>query len=141
SDRALDSLSSSASRSVTVSDDDTAAPVIALGGSTGSENDGQNQNFTWDVSDVGSGLASVGVSITKDGTEIYRSTPASGTFDFNSHGLGTYAINVTATDVDSDRALDSLTSTASRSVTVSDDDTDAPVIVLGGSTAGETDGQ
>ena len=39
------------------------APVINLGGSIGSENDGQNQNFTWDVSDF-SGFDSLMVTIS-----------------------------------------------------------------------------
>src|SRR5206468_1052626 len=128
SDRANDSLTSTASQTVVVSDDDTTAPVITLGGSSGAENDGQDQKFTWSVVDAGSGLGSVSVSIAKDGTEIYTSSNATGSFDFNNQGLGTYVINVTATDADADRAGDSLTSTASRAVVVSDDDTDAPVI-------------
>src|SRR2546427_9232829 len=70
-DRANDALTSTASRSVTVSDDDTTPPVIVLGGSAGSENDGQDQTFTWNVTDAGSRLGSVPVSITKDGVEIF----------------------------------------------------------------------
>src|SRR5207248_3121717 len=84
---------------------------------------------------------SVLVSVTKNGVEIYNSTDASGSFDFNSFGLGTFAINVSATDADGDRPDDALTSTASQSVTVSDDDTTPPVITLGGSSGAETDGQ
>src|SRR5438270_901696 len=76
--------------------------VIVLGGSSGSENDGQNQVFTWNVSDPGSGLNAVSVSITKNGVEIYNSASASGSFDFNSSGLGTYAMSVSASDADSD---------------------------------------
>src|SRR5205085_1898337 len=127
-DRADDSLSSTASRTVVVSDDDTAAPVITITGSEGSENDGQDQSFTWNVQDAGSGLGSVSVSITRDGVEIFNSTDASGTFNFDTYGLGTYEINVTATDADADRADDSLSSSASRSVVVSDDDTTPPVV-------------
>src|SRR5204862_4408348 len=70
-----DKSSSSASQSVTVSDDDTAGPVIVLGGSSGSQNDGQIQSFTWNVSDV-SGLSALSVAKNRDhGTapgEIYR---------------------------------------------------------------------
>src|SRR5207253_1066210 len=108
-DRANDSLSASASRTVVVSDDDVTPPVITLGGSQNSENDGQNQLFTWNVTDAGSGLGSVGVSVTKDGVEIFTSAAASGNFDFNSYGVGTFAINVTATDADNDHGGDSLT--------------------------------
>ena len=51
-----------ATRTVTVTDDDSAAPVITLGGSQGNENDGQDQTFTWNVADAGSGLGSVASS-------------------------------------------------------------------------------
>src|SRR5207244_1348874 len=114
--------------------------IITLGGSTGAETDGQDQMFTWSVTDAGSGIGSVLVSITRDGVEIYSSTNASGSFDFNAFGLGAYEMHVNATDADNDRLDDARTATAARSVTVSDDDTDAPVITLGGSTGNETDG-
>src|SRR5207245_1196309 len=72
-DRLNDALSSNASRTVTVSDDDTEAPIIILSGSTGSETDAQDQVFNWTVTDAGSGIGSVAVSITKDGVEIFTS--------------------------------------------------------------------
>src|SRR5207247_61564 len=103
SDRVGDSLSSTASRSVTVTDDDTTGPTIVLGGSQNAENDGQDQVFTWNVSDV-SGLSSVSVVITQDGNVIHSSSDASGSFDFNSYGLGVFQISVNATDNDADRA-------------------------------------
>src|SRR4029079_2186664 len=134
-------LTATASRSVNVTDDDTQAPIITLGGSTGAQTDGQDQTFTWLVTDADSGLGSVSVSITRDGVEIFTSTDASGTFPFDTYGLGTYEINVTAPDAEADRADDAMTSSASRSVIVSDDDTTPPLIVLGGSTGAETDGQ
>src|SRR5207249_3012570 len=81
------------------------------------------------------------VSITRDGVEVYNSTSASGNFDFNTLGLGTYEITVNATDADSDRLGDALSSLSTRTVTVSDDDTAAPIITLGGSTGSENDGQ
>src|SRR5207244_7485717 len=126
---------------VSVSDDDTAAPVITIGGSSGAETDGQNQHFTWLVTDSGSGVGSVTVSITRDGVEILSSSDLSGDFDFNIYGLGVYEIHVSATDADADRTGDALSSTASSMVTVTDDDTDAPVIVTGGSIGTENDGQ
>src|SRR5439155_1569420 len=136
-DRPGDSLSSSASRTVVVSDDDITPPVIVLGGSAGAQTDGQDQLFTWDVSDAGSGLGSVGVSVSKDGVTFFTSAAPTGSFDFNSYGLGAFAINVTATDADNDRAGDSLTSSDSRGVVVTDDDTTAPTISLGGSSGTE----
>src|SRR5205085_2644483 len=99
-----DNSCSMASRSVTVTDDDTAGPVITLGGSTGSENDGQAQSFSWNVSDA-SGLSALSVVIKKDGATIYSTTDtanAVGSFNFDSYGLGTFTIDVSATDNDND---------------------------------------
>src|SRR5205085_880174 len=141
SDWVGDSLTSNASRSVSVSDEDITPPVIVLGGSTGSETYGQDQVFTWSISDAGSGIGSALVTITRDGSTIFTSSDLSGSYDFNALGLGAFAIKVTATDADNDRVDDALTSTASRSVSVSDDDTEAPIITLGGSSGAENDGQ
>src|SRR5439155_17348799 len=107
-DRANDSLLSTASRTVVVGDDDTAAPIITLGGSQGAENDGQSQTFTWNIADADTGIRSATVSVTKDAVEIFSSTDLSRSFDFNTYGLGTFAINVTASDADADRSSDSL---------------------------------
>src|SRR5207249_1392035 len=92
-----DQLSNSGSRSVVVSDDDTTPPQIVLGGSQNTEDDGQNQNFTWNVTDPSS-LSSVAVTIRKDGSVIQSFSTATGNFDFNSLGLGTYDITVSAAD-------------------------------------------
>jgi cyclophilin family peptidyl-prolyl cis-trans isomerase len=127
-----DALTSSATRTVTVIDDDTTAPAIALSGSQGNENDGQDQVFSWNVTETGSTPATVSVIITRNGTQIHTSTSATGSFDFNSQGLGEYVMTVTATDADNDAASDSLTSTDTRTVTVTDDDDDPPVVTLGG---------
>src|SRR5439155_24543158 len=96
-----------------VTDDDTAAPFILLGGSQNTENDGQDQVFTWNVTDV-SGLSSVSVVITQDGNPIHTSSAASGSFDFNSYGLGVFQISVNATDNDGDRAGDTSSSSDAR---------------------------
>jgi hypothetical protein len=96
SDRTGDSATNTASRSVTVSDDDAAQPLISLNGSLGAENDGQNQNFTWSVSDA-SGLSSYSVTITRNGATLFSGN-ADGSFDFNSYGVGTYELSVSATD-------------------------------------------
>jgi uncharacterized protein (DUF2249 family) len=117
---------------VTVIDDDTTAPAIALSGSQGNENVGQDQVFSWNVTETGSTPATVSVIITRNGTQIHTSTSATGSFDFNSQGLGEYVMTVTATDADNDAASDSLTSTDTRTVTVTDDDDDPPVVTLGG---------
>src|SRR5437763_4395036 len=62
-------------------------------------------------------------------------------FNFDTYGLGTFSIDVGATDADSDRANESLCDTKNQSVTVSDDDTTGPIITPGGSQNSETDGQ
>src|SRR5262249_59025448 len=61
-DRSGDASTSTANQSVTVTDDDIAGPLITLGGSSGSQNDGQTQSFTWDISDA-SGLSALSVVI------------------------------------------------------------------------------
>src|SRR6185436_5583967 len=110
-------------RTVVVSDDDTAAPVITLGGSTGAENDGQNQHFTWSVSEA-SGFSAYSVVIKKGATTIFSTTDSTmltGDIDFNSWGLGTYTIEIAATDNDTDWVGDQMNSSDSRTVTVTDD--------------------
>ncbi|MCI0461807.1 MAG: putative Ig domain-containing protein [Gemmataceae bacterium] len=118
---------------INVSDDDSTGPTILLGGSSGTETDGQDQQFTWDVSDV-SGLSTIDVTITKVGFGVLASfATASGSYDFNQAGPGTYTLTVGALDNDGDRSGDQSSSTAERSVIVTDDDTTAPAITLGGS--------
>src|SRR5687768_10627855 len=139
-----DQLSNLGTRTVTVSDDDVAGPVIVITGSQGSENDGQTQVFNWNVTDAGSGLSALSIVITRDGDTIFSTTDlaqASGSFNFNSYGLGEFKIEISATDNDTDSAGDKLSAQGSRSVTVTDDDTAVPVIVLGGSQNSENDGQ
>src|SRR5262249_1366478 len=74
-----------------VTDDDIAGPLITLGGSSGSQNDGQTQSFTWDISDA-SGLSALSVVIKQGSTTIYSTTSlsdASGSFNFDSSHLCT----------------------------------------------------
>src|SRR5207248_403776 len=138
-----------ASQSVVVSDDDTTPPVIVLGGSSGDELDSQTQSFTWDISDSGSGLAGIEVTITRDdgsGPVVICHTTsladAVGSFDFNSYGLGEFKIFVSAGNADTDWAGSDQQSAAGLvAVVVDDDDITPPQIVLTGSTGTETDGQ
>jgi hypothetical protein len=116
--------SASASRSVAVSDDDTQGPTIVLGGSTGTENESHLQEFTWDVSDD-SGLSVFEVVVSQDTgsgpVEILRTedlADAVGSFNFDSYGVGTFEISVTATDADNDWSGDASQSSAMQSVTV-----------------------
>jgi hypothetical protein len=106
-----------ATRSVTVTDDDASGPVITITGSGGTESTSLTQAFTWNVTDP-SGVASVLVTITKNGNVVQTFTTASGTFNFDALGPGTYEITVTATDADNDESGDAATASATRSVTV-----------------------
>src|SRR5262245_26035074 len=83
------SLSSSNSKTVVVTDDDITPPTILLSGSTGTESHGLTQEFSWSTADADSGLSSVKISVTRDGSTIFTSTDANGTFNFDSYGLGT----------------------------------------------------
>jgi hypothetical protein len=116
---------------VTNADDEAPGPVITLSGSSGLENDGQGQGFSWEISSL-LGLQSVQVEIRQGVAVIHTSSAASGSLVFDSAGLGSFTIDVTATDANA-------TSLATRSVTVSDDDDDGPGIVLGGASGVQSD--
>jgi hypothetical protein len=124
-----DSLSSSDSRVVEIVDDDDTGPTITLGGSQGAENVSDAQLFTWTVTDA-SGLDSTTVEVHKDGNLIHSTTLASGSFDFNSEGIGEFTIEVVATDGDNDRPADAATASGSRSVTVVDDTVDTTIRII-----------
>jgi uncharacterized repeat protein (TIGR01451 family) len=115
------SYSSTASRSVTVTDDDTASPLTVLGGSSGTEIEPDHQEFTWSVSDA-SGLSAVSAELTQDSGSgpmlIDTSSAASGTFDLDVYGLGVFTMTVSATDDDNDWIGDALNAVDSRDVTV-----------------------
>src|SRR4029079_7623899 len=100
-------------------------------------NDGQTQSFSWNISDA-SGLSRYEIVVTQGTTERYRetATPGSsdatavtGSFNFDSYGLGTFVLTITATDNDNDWDGDRTSQTLTRTVTVTDDDTAAPVIL------------
>lgn len=110
------------------------APTATLEGSAGDELDGQDQQFAWSVSDVDGNLTSVEIEVTKDGERIDSvSGPVdeSGSIDLNDQGVGLFELVFTATD-----SAESIV-TASRSVSVSDDDTVAPQVSLSGSSGTE----
>lgn len=67
-------------------------------------------------------------------TEVRKSTATSGSLPlYKSDGLGVYHLHVTATDT-----LGKTATRNSSTITVQDDDTDAPVITLGGSIGSES---
>src|SRR5207248_2112554 len=125
-------------RNVIVSDDDMTAPTINLGGSTGSESHALAQSFNWSASDA-SGLSAVSVSVTQDGNVIYTFNTASGSFNLDAYGIGTFIITVSATDGDNDSAGDSLSGSSTRQVVVTNAAPSATAqgtpLILQGSTA------
>ena len=142
-DRLGDSLTTITTRTVIVTDDDESPPVLALGGSSGTQTDAETQVFTWNISDA-SGLAASEVLMHQNGGGMYGGILPSSSFNFDAYGLGTFVMSVTATDADNDWNIggtDSLSAAATRTVTVIDDDDEGPAIILGGSTGNETDGQ
>ena len=124
----VDRLTTTTSRVFTISDDDTSGPSITLGGSSGTESHGVTQAFSWNIADP-SGVGSRSVTILKNGSTIHNSSALISGFNFDSFGIGTFVMQVSAADLDNDRSGDSLSSSASRSVVVTND---APVISVVG---------
>ncbi|WDI41524.1 Calx-beta domain-containing protein [Bremerella sp. P1] len=104
----------------TINDDDEDGPTIEITGSSGSETAGLEQNFSWSIDDT-SGSEST-VSITRNGelifTRSYDANVSSDSFNFDSYGIGSYQINIEATDQDNDRTSDQSSSAKSRVVNV-----------------------
>ena len=131
-------ITTTATRSVTVTDDDPNGPQIFTAGSAGTENDGQSQIFSWFIDETfsgNSGLASLLIEIKQDGTTIYSTNSLadfSGFFNFDSYGLGTFTMTISATDADNEWSGDRAMSSTTRTVVVVDDDPNGPSIVLGG---------
>jgi len=109
-------------------------PVATLAGSTGDEFDDQDQRFRWEATDIDGDLESVEITVTKDGAVIDALSgivDPSGNVDFNDQGPGTFVATLTATDASGEQG------TATRSVTVADDDVGAPQISITGSSGTE----
>src|SRR5687768_7092225 len=70
------------------------AEISRLGGSTGGETDGDINHFTWNASDA-SNLSSLLVTIKRNGVILLQTNAladSTGSFNFDSLGLGTYDI-------------------------------------------------
>ncbi|MGE3807338.1 MAG: beta strand repeat-containing protein [Gemmataceae bacterium] len=109
--------------------EDSTPPAITIGGASaglGAQDDGQDQTFTWTISDANLDASLINVVLEQDGVPIDSSTAANGSFDFNADGLGEFEITVTASDLAGNSSNDS------DSVSVSDDDTSGPPITLDG---------
>lgn len=113
---------------ITITDDDTLAPQITFEAPI--ENDGSNNVLAWNVSDV-SGLSAVSAKISR-GDQVILDTDVDpqGTFDVNSFGIGTYTVEVTATDADNDWVGDQLSRTETTNFTITDDDSVPPVVSI-----------
>ncbi|MCA9150225.1 MAG: PKD domain-containing protein, partial [Planctomycetales bacterium] len=112
---------SPATRSVTITDDDTEAPTVTLGGSVGDELAVDTQEFTWSVDDPSGSTTTV--TVTRNGSPIftrsYTENVALDSFNFDSYGVGEYVLTVDAADNDADRENDSTAAaTAVRQVNV-----------------------
>lgn len=129
-DRPDDASSSTLVRTFVVTDDDTQAPTITLSGASGEQTDAEDQTISWTVDDAST--AGSTITVTRDGQNVFSSNSGVGSFDFNHLGAGTYIVEVVATDRDMDWTGDRLSSSATRTVIVTDDDTTAPVITLTG---------
>ncbi|MEZ6034466.1 MAG: PKD domain-containing protein [Planctomycetaceae bacterium] len=123
-------VEATAAYSFSVVDDDTAAPTITVGGSSGTVDAAATQEFTWSIDDESGSTSRV--AVTRNGTEIfareYTDNVAVDAFNFDSYGIGSYELTITATDKDNDRDNDSETSTATQLVNVLNS---APVAALG----------
>ena len=141
-DRGGDSLTTIVTRTPIVSDDDESPPILALGGSSGTQTDAETQVFSWNISDA-SGLAASEVLMHQNGGGMYGGILPSGSFNFDAYGLGTFVMSVTATDADNDwniGGIDSLSAAATRTVTVIDDDDDGPTAVITSTASGGVTG-
>ena len=112
-----------------VSDDDPIPPTLTIGGSSGTQDDGETQVFTWMVSDP-SGVSFVSVDVRHNGVSVFTSSAVSGSFNFDSLGVGTFQIQVTARDADNDHPFDQIGLSGSRTMTVTDDDTNGPTTII-----------
>lgn len=131
-------------------DDDTADPLITIGGPSsvapgGIQADGDTQRFDWAVSDP-SGVSAVLVNLRRNGTIVLTSTAVSGFFNFDAFGGGDYLLEISATDNDNDWVGDQKTGALSKAVRVLDDDIDGPAISITGPSAiaagnAQTDGE
>ncbi len=141
-------LSTKWSESITIVDEDQAAPFLTLSGSRGTVSDQQSREFTWSAADV-SGISTASAIVTGPTGQLLTSSDQSGSFSLNSYGPGTYQIKFDATDADADWTGDQKSAAqAKRSVSVYDDDVLAPEISFSdrlgqpllGSTASESHG-
>ena len=123
-----DSLSSTASGEFIVTDDDDAAPTIVV--TVEDENDGSLNEASWVVEDP-SGVDSVSILVTRDNVQIFdRVVPAINSINLDEFGPGEYTIAVRAEDADQDWVGDQRTSIENAGFVITDDDTEAPEIVI-----------
>ncbi len=106
------------------------APVVSVGGHTGTHPDNHNHFLSWSAFDPdvlsGQRLSTVSAVLTRNNVVIASSGSSSGSWTIKpAHGLGTYKLSVTARD------QSGVTTTRSRSFTLVDDDTSGPTISFG----------
>ncbi|MGC4006025.1 MAG: hypothetical protein QM811_24050 [Pirellulales bacterium] len=135
---------SEANFNVDVIDDDTATPTVTFGGpaSVSSQTDNEAQNLDVRLVDA-SGIRNATFRVTRNG-EVYlerglpitvRPTSYEFSYAFNDAPPGVYVFTVIVNDADEDRSGDSLQTTATHTLTLTDDDTTAPTLVVSGNSA------
>ncbi len=125
-----DSLSITDSAEFSIIDDDRSGPDIDIQVSQAS--DGVSNFISWSITDV-SGIAASSAVITRNGSPIFEGPiEASGQLEIDADGLGDYAITINAIDADNDWDGDDLASVQTASLSVIDDDTQAPEIIVTG---------
>jgi|GEM_PF-5277083 len=121
-----DASTSTGSARATIVDDDVTGPTISLLGPSPGATDATDNRFTWNVTDPSS-LAEVFIRVKLDGEPIAEGlVRADHSFELN--GVGTFMIDMQATDGDRDRPGDGSVSNASLAVTITDDDSQPPSI-------------
>ena len=122
--------STTQSRRVTIVDDDSSNPTVGIAG-IDLENGDSTIDFT---AQDASGLSSVELVVTKDGTEIYANAFGAGfsdfSFDISSFGAGSFNASITATDADLDWSGDSLSSSTSQTFVVAVPEPSSPIALV-----------
>jgi len=106
----------------------TVPATLTLGGSGGVETDAQNQTFTWMFDDPNYEYLGLNTTLTQDGNFLDSWVDTNFSVDFDVFGPGVYELIAEANYTSGNPPL-----SATRTVTVVDDDDEGPTITLGGS--------
>lgn len=125
-----DSLTVTESAEFSIIDDDQAAPNVDI--QVSQALDGVGNFFSWNITDP-SGITTNTAVITRDGETIFEGgIELSDKFEIDAEGLGAYAITITSTDADNDWDGDTTGTSKSATLSIADDDTQGPEVVITG---------